>query len=94
MKNTDDFLNAIELMKQALLFYADENNYENKHPMNGEFFSKIEMDKGNQAKFAIKKNDDLNKYMDDLENFDVDSFEMDATKIDNDFIKNLKKNFK
>lgn len=93
MTNRDDLINTIELMKQSLLFYADEINYESKHQMNGELFSKIEMDKGNQARFAIKKIDDLNKYMDDLENFDINSIEMDMTKIDDDYIKNLKKNF-
>ena len=94
MENTDDFKNMVELIKQSLSFYADTTNYENVHKMNGELFSKIEMDNGNQARFAIKQIEDLNNYMEKLENFeDLKSNELDENMIE-DFIKNIKPNFK
>ena len=94
MENIDEFINTIELIKQSLLFYADTANYESIHKMNGELFSKIEMDNGNQARFAIKQIEDLNKYMEELQNFDdVKSFEYDGSDIE-EFIKKAKKTFK
>lgn len=49
----------IELMKQALLFYADKSNY-NTH--NGTIVPKISHDDyGSQARFALKQLDDQQK---------------------------------
>ena len=53
MNNIEELLNQIELLKQALLFYADEKNYENE--VRYEESSLIYVDNGSQAKFALKK---------------------------------------
>lgn len=42
--------NLIELLKQALLFYGDESNYKRK---NDEIKSLIELDLGEQARYAL-----------------------------------------
>lgn len=59
-------LNLIELLKQALLFYAKKENYIEK-PMNDGLISMVEIDDGSQARFAleqIKKVKELNEGID------------------------------
>jgi len=51
---------VISLMKQALLFYADENIYTFSTLLAGNL-SKIELDKGHQARFALKQLEELEK---------------------------------
>jgi len=53
MNNIEELLNQIELLKQALLFYGDEKNYENE--VRYEESSLIYVDNGSQARFALKK---------------------------------------
>ena len=51
MNNIEEYQNLFELLKQALLFYANENNYYDvEHEL-----SLIKKDNGSQAKFALKK---------------------------------------
>ena len=50
MKENED-PNLIELLRQALLFYANENNYSGAMGN----AALIEIDKGSQAKFALTK---------------------------------------
>jgi hypothetical protein len=73
MKENED-QNLIELLRQALLFYADERNYEppkhdssvcvtssqNMKPM-------IEVDNGSQARFALTKIREFNEASEKLE---------------------------
>jgi hypothetical protein len=57
MNNIQDYENLIELLKQALLFYANENNYEKTKfsELKGNI-SAIDMDEyGSQARFALNK---------------------------------------
>jgi len=54
----DQANNIIELMKQALKFYADENSY-TPTVLNGSLFPPIHFDHGAQAKFALMTVEDL-----------------------------------
>lgn len=51
----DDYVNMIELLKQALIFYANTNNYSVNRKISDEIFSAIQMDCGTQARFALEK---------------------------------------
>jgi hypothetical protein len=53
--STDDYINIIELLKQALKFYANTNNYSVNRKVSDSIFSAIQMDSGVQARFAIEK---------------------------------------
>lgn len=65
MNNIEEYQNQVELLKQALLFYADENNYQSGmgNP------SLIDLDEhGSQARFALQqleKLDALNQKMEE-----------------------------
>ena len=72
--NVIELQNAIELLKQALYFYADEKNYEQKHNVNQQLFSMIEMDSGSQARFALEK---------------IESFEKMSKTMEEEFVKEL-----
>jgi len=64
----EDYMNQVELLKQALNFYGNKENYEVNHPVNGKLFSSVEMDSGAQARFALErleKTELLNKEMED-----------------------------
>jgi hypothetical protein len=66
--NVEKLINTIELLKQALKFYADKRNYEVNRPLNNELFSYVEMDSGSQARFALdkcKELDDINQKIQD-----------------------------
>lgn len=51
----EECLNQIELLKQALLFYANVDNYVEKHDVEKNMFSYIQMDSGTQARFVLKQ---------------------------------------
>lgn len=55
MNNIEQLQNSIELLKRALTFYAEKDNYIAKHNQNNTLFSYIEMDNGVQARFALEK---------------------------------------
>ena len=59
--------NLIELLRQALLFYADERNYEQNKNAGGELTSLIEVDNGSQARFALSKIREFNEASEKLE---------------------------
>jgi len=51
MKNYEELINEIELLKQALLFYGDKENYLfYKHKD-----APIALDEGSQARFALQR---------------------------------------
>ena len=55
MSSPDEYENIINLLKEALRFYADPKNYEGTIPM-------IDHDEqGSQARFALKQAEDLTK---------------------------------
>ena len=57
MNSIEENQNALELLKQALMFYANSDNYKQTQPVsnNYELFSMIEMDNGSQARFALEQ---------------------------------------
>ena len=63
MNNIDEYLNQISLMKQALLFYANEDNYlffKNKD-------APIALDEGAQARFALETLEKVEKVNKEME---------------------------
>ena len=53
--NIEEYKNIIELLNQALKFYADTNNYNVNRKISDEIFSAIQMDSGSQARFALER---------------------------------------
>jgi DNA-directed RNA polymerase subunit L len=76
MNSIEEYKNVVELLKQALKFYAETGNYDAKHPVNSVLFSQIEMDNGAQARFALDKLEELEKLSQNLE----DEFVKNVTK--------------
>ena len=67
MSNVEEYQNLTSILKQALEFYANAENYDAKHPVNNVLFSQIEMDCGAQAKFALGKIQEIENSHKDLE---------------------------
>ena len=67
MKENEENPNLIELLRQALLFYADERNYEQNQNAGSELTSLIEVDNGSQARFALTKIREFNEANEKLE---------------------------
>lgn len=57
MNDNEKYLNIIELLKQALLFYANKENYLSYEDKN----TLIMLDKGSQARFALKQIEELDE---------------------------------
>lgn len=74
MNSIEEYRNAVEMLKQALSFYANPDNYKQNHAVNHELFSYVEMDSGAQANFALNK-------LRDLENL--------SKNMEDEFVKNL-----
>lgn len=53
--NIDEYENIVELLKQALKFYADNDNYSVNRKVNDSIFTQIQMDSGTQARFALDR---------------------------------------
>jgi len=51
-KTIEDYKNLVELLKQALLFYANDENYASPK---GGGFTMMTIDGGSQARFALTK---------------------------------------
>lgn len=55
MNNIEEYQNLVSVIKHALEFYANAENYEINVPKNNVLFAYIDMDKGAQARFALSK---------------------------------------
>jgi len=55
-----EYINLISLLEQSLKFYAAKDNYVEKHNVNNELCSMVELDGGEQAKFALSKIEEFN----------------------------------
>ena len=64
----EELLNKISLLRKALEFYANEKNYEVSTPMNRELVSKVEMDNGHQARFALEQTETIEEFNQNLIN--------------------------
>ena len=84
-KTMGEYENLINFLKQALLFYGDEENY-NRHNMTT---SPIELDKGHQARFALKQINIIDKVIDEMEEEMLRHFpeELENSDIKEDFLK-------
>jgi len=62
-----ELLNQIELMKQALFFYGNENNYQaGQHDGSGSFPTMIDKDGGHQARFVLEQIQKTSEYASNL----------------------------
>ena len=88
MNNIEQLQNSIELLKRALTFYAEKDNYIAKHNQNNTLFSYIEMDNGVQARFALEKLEQIeNLYKEAEEEYTTEVGDKDVLKAIEDFKK-------
>jgi len=93
----NELLNVIQILKNALNFYANEENYKENIIVSGECMSsQIEIDKGYTANFALKTIENINKYQDQIID-DLrkaikirDTLPINMTKETEDFVKAIK----
>jgi len=57
-----ELLNKIEFLKKALEFYANKKNYVENIPIATSIASQIELDEGEQARFALEQIEDIQEY--------------------------------
>jgi len=62
----NDLMNINSLFREALKFYADEISYNETQIVNNEMVSKIEIDRGYQARFAIEQAEKITSYREDI----------------------------
>ena len=85
MNNIEEYQNLVELLKQALEFYANKDNYfTSKEVSNHPAPSMIQLDGGSQAQFALVKikevNDQNQKMLDEYNKLadEADQLESDG----------------
>lgn len=64
----EQYLNLIELLKNALEFYAKEDNYVENEFSGTDAFSLVELDKGKQARSVLEHIDKVLKMTEEFEN--------------------------
>lgn len=74
MKTNEEYLNLIELVKKALEFYAEEENYKGYYTGKEVESALVGVDNGNQARFALEK---------------IKTFQDDRDEQEKEFIKNM-----
>lgn len=62
--NIEQYKNLVEMLRQALLFYGDDENY--KEIQAKGFKTMIEIDGGSQARFALKQIDKIEEALNDF----------------------------
>lgn len=77
--NVEEYQNLVSILKQALEFYANKDNYDVNVPKNNVLFAYIEMDKGAQARFALEKIMEMETNHKDLETEFVKSMGLGIT---------------
>jgi hypothetical protein len=97
MNNIEEYQNLVELLKQALRFYADKSTY-------GQYMgtpSSIAMDEyGSQARFALEQaeklekinqkiHEDYNKFVEDNEEHENHSFDIRNIKAEIDLLNKI-----
>jgi len=98
MMNNTDYQNLIELLKKTLEFYANQNNYstyfgsgiETSHGSLAKMQqSRIELDRGYQAQFALKKIKEIFNYNNDMKLEYVEELKKKVENIEDDDIDGL-----
>jgi hypothetical protein len=79
MNNVEEYQNLVSILKSALEFYGNKDNYDVKHPINNVLFSHIEMDCGAQAKFALGKIQEMENNHKMLESEYIKSMDLGIT---------------
>jgi len=86
MINNEQYENLIALLKQALEFYSDENNYKDK----ADVIPPIKADNyGSQARFALKKIEEISSLNQDIENDYRNMSDTVISEADGDFLKKI-----
>ena len=73
-RDPQEYMNLISLLERALMFYANDENHKQNLPINDELCSYVELDRGQQAKFALEQIKEFDIRYDDaipLENFNL-----------------------
>ena len=88
-KTINEYESLVNFLKEALKFYADEENYNQNINQNNVLVSQIELDSGYQAKFALKQIDVIAKANEDMEEEMLKHFpkEMENTDTQEEFLK-------
>jgi hypothetical protein len=58
----EELLNVIKLQRKALEFYAQQKNYNQNVNINSTLNSKVELDEGHQARFAIEQSNTIEEF--------------------------------
>lgn len=92
-KTINEYEGLVNFLKQALLFYADKENYNQNMNQNNVLVSKIELDLGHQARFALKQIDVVDKANDDMEDEMLKHFpkELENTDTQEEFLNIIEK---
>jgi len=69
MMNNENYINIINLLKQALLFYSKKDNY----VKNNISLSNVEKDEGFQARFTLEKINEMSDYLERNDDGDFDN---------------------
>ena len=67
MNSIEEYENLVELLKQVLAYYADDNTYTIFNTGNETKSNSIMIDKGFQAKFALQKIKELEEIYDKID---------------------------
>jgi len=90
MNDIEEYKNTIELLKQALLFYAGDDNY--KPVNNNGKITYIDLDHGSQARYALDLIEKLKSIKDDMQYDYQANVDLLTRDIDGEEIVNLMKN--
>ena len=71
-----EYLNLISLLEHALKFYANSENYVQKVDVNNELCSYVELDSGQQAKFALEQVKKFDVRYDNIEDDALEKFKI------------------
>ena len=66
MNSLEDYQNLVELLRRALLFYANDDNYINIAKYMPGFETYVDTDHGSQARFALSKIEEINDLYDKM----------------------------
>lgn len=85
---SNEYENIFNFLKEALNFYGNEENYIKNINKDNLLVSKIELDSGHQARFAIKQIDVIKETNNEMEEDMLKNFpkEMENTDIHDEFL--------
>lgn len=92
-KTINEYESLVNFLKEALVFYANEENYKQNINQNNVLVSNIELDNGHQARFALKQIGLVDKVNEEMEEEMLKSFpkEMENTDTYEEFLNIIEK---